>query len=92
MDLYWPSYNGYLHNEQYRPTCNLHIIAEPAAIWDSSQSSSGKLGGREFQDVCTSKQEVVDSNPARVACEGFFTDTRKALSIQCYTHVGGGQN
>ena len=27
-------------------------------------------------------------NPARVACEGFSTDTRKALSIQCYTHVG----
>ena len=44
-------------------------------------------------DVCTSKQEVVGLNPARVACEGFFTDTRKALSIQCYTHVGVvGQN
>ena len=27
-------------------------------------------------------------NPARVACEGFSTDTRKALTIQCYTHVG----
>ena len=24
--------------------------------------------------------------------KGFFTDTRKALSIQCYTHVGVGQN
>ena len=32
-------------------------------------------------------------NPARVACEGFFsTDVQKALSIQCYTHVGVGQN
>ena len=28
------------------------------------------------------------SNPARVACEVFSTDTRKALSIQCCTHVG----
>ena len=27
-------------------------------------------------------------NPARVACEVFSTDTRKPLSIQCYTHVG----
>ena len=27
-------------------------------------------------------------NPARVACEVFSTDTRKALCIQCYTHVG----
>ena len=25
------------------------------------------------------------SNPARVACEVFSTDTRKAPSIQCYT-------
>ena len=33
-------------------------------------------------------QEVVGSSPARVACEVFFTDTRKALNIQCYTHVG----
>ena len=32
------------------------------------------------------------SNPARVACENFSTDTRKSLSIQCYTHVGAGQN
>ena len=32
------------------------------------------------------------SNPTRVACEGFFTDTRKARSIQCYTHIGVGQN
>ena len=31
-------------------------------------------------------------NPARVACEVFSTDTRKTLSIQCYTHVGVGQN
>ena len=31
------------------------------------------------------------SNPARVACEGVFIDTQKALSIQCYTHVGVGQ-
>ena len=37
----------------------------------ASQSSSGKLGGRE---VCTSKQEVVGSNPDRVAC-GFFSQT-----------------
>ena len=28
------------------------------------------------------------SNPARVACEVFFTDTWKALNIQCYTRVG----
>ena len=48
-----------------------------------------KLGG---WDVCTSKQEVVGLNPARVACEIFFTDTRRALSMQCYTHVGVGQN
>ena len=32
-------------------------------------------------------------NPTRVACEVFSTDTRKAPSIQCYTHVGvGGKN
>ena len=37
-------------------------------------------------------QQVVGSNPARVACEGFFpTDSRKALSIQRYTHVCVGQ-
>ena len=34
-------------------------------------------------DDCTSKQEVVGSNPARVACEDSSADTRKALSIQC---------
>ena len=33
-------------------------------------------------DVCTSKQEVVGSNPVRVACDVFSTDTRKAPSIQ----------
>ena len=63
----------------------------------AGQSSSGKLGGREFKtsalycSTTTSKQEVVGSNPARVACEVFSTDTRKALRIQCYTHVGVGQ-
>ena len=31
-------------------------------------------------------------NPARVACVVFFTDARKAVRIQCYTHVGVGQN
>ena len=36
--------------------------------------------------------EVVGSNPTRVACEVFFTDTRNAPSIQCYAHVGVGQN
>ena len=30
------------------------------------------------------KQEVVGSNPARVACKVFSPDTQKALSIQCY--------
>ena len=35
---------------------------------------------------------VMGSNPAQVACEVFSTDTLKALSIQCYTHVGVGQN
>ena len=28
------------------------------------------------------------SNPAEVDCEVFSTDSREALSIQCYTHVG----
>ena len=38
------------------------------------------------------KQEVVGLNPARAASEVFSTDTRYTLSIQCYTHVGVGQN
>ena len=65
-------------------------IAEPAAIWDSSRPIA--IGQARWLHVCTSKQEVVGLNPTRVACEVFSTDTRKALSIQCYTHVGVGHN
>ena len=78
----------------YHPTQELtnlyNYIAEPAAIRDSIRPIV-IAQARWSWDVCTSKQEVVGSNPARVACEVFFTDTRKALSIQCYTHVGVGQ-
>ena len=57
---------------------------------NSFQTKPQKLKISIFKkDVCTSKQEVVGSNPARVACEVFFTDTRKA---QCNIHVGVRQN
>ena len=35
-------------------------------------------------------QDIVGSNPTWVACEVFFTNTRKAQSMQCYTHAIGG--
>ena len=48
----------------------------------AGQSSSGKLGGRE---VCTSKQEAVGSNPARVACEVVFRQSESTEYAVLYT-------
>ena len=65
----------------YRGTRCLHRIL-------AGQLSSGKLGGQEVKtSALVSRRSWV-----RIACEVFSTDTRKALSIQCYTHVGVGQN
>ena len=48
-----------------------------------------KVVASRGQDVCTSKQEVVASNPARVACEGFFHGHSESTEyMQCKTHVG----
>ena len=94
----FPLNDSVVHFKQsyYHPTQEFHQptnIAEPAATWDSSRPIViGQARWSRGQDVCTSKQEIMGSNPARVACEVFSTDTRKALSIQCYTHVGVGQN
>ena len=45
-----------------------------------------------FHSALRVYKEVMGSNPARVTCEVFSTVTRKAPSMQCYTHVGVGQD
>ena len=57
------------------------------------QQNVTQLGGREV-NACTStrvsrRSWVRIPPPSRLW--SFFTDTRKALSMQCYTHVGVGQ-
>ena len=55
-----------------------NLIAEPAAIWDSSRPIViGQARWSRGEDICTSKQEVVRSKRVRVACEGFFLITLK---------------
>ena len=69
---------------------NSSFRSESITYSESLQSSAR----HHLNSLTILKQEVVGSNPARVACEVFSTDTRKALIIQCYTHVGvfTGQN
>ena len=54
----------------------------------AGQSSSGKLGGREVKtSALVSRRSWVRFLPESPV-KFFSTDTRKALSMQCYTHVG----
>ena len=50
--------------------------------------SSAKLISRAVEDVCTRKQEIMGSNPARIAGGFFFpTDTQEAPRIQSFINT-----
>ena len=58
----------------------------------AGQSSSGKLGGREVKTSALVSRRSCVRIPLESPVKFFSTDTQKALSMQCYTHVGVGQN